>query len=39
MIERLTGGLLKPVNNRLFEMLTHVRNERGLDRLAEAVEG
>jgi hypothetical protein len=38
MVEHPTGGLLKPVNNRLFEMITYVRNARGLDRLAELAE-
>jgi uncharacterized protein YndB with AHSA1/START domain len=38
MVEHPTGGLLKPLNNRLFEMATHLRNERALDRLARLVE-
>jgi hypothetical protein len=38
MVESPTGELLKPMNNGLFEMFTYVRNGRGLDRLADAVE-
>jgi uncharacterized protein YndB with AHSA1/START domain len=38
MLEHPTGGLLKPMNNRLFELIAHVRNTRGLDRLADLVE-
>ena len=40
MVESPTGGLLKPINNPLLELLTHLRNRRGLarlGRLAEAV--
>lgn len=38
MVETPIGGLLKPVNNPLFELLTHVRNKRGLGRLARLAE-
>ena len=32
------GGLLKPINNPLLELLTHLRNRRGLGRLARLAE-
>ena len=38
MVETPIGGLLKPVNNPLLELLTHVRNKRGLGRLARLAE-
>ena len=38
MVECPTGGLLKPLNNALLEMLAHARNGRGLERLADTAE-
>jgi hypothetical protein len=37
MVERPIGGLLKPINNGLLEMVTHARNGREFDRLARIV--
>ena len=37
MVECPTGGLLKPMNNRMLELLAHARNGRGLDRLEAAL--
>jgi uncharacterized protein YndB with AHSA1/START domain len=38
MVESPTGGLLKPINNPLLELLTHLRNRRGLGRLGRLAE-
>lgn len=38
MTEYPTGGLAKPVDNPALELLTYVRNARGLDRLARLAE-
>lgn len=38
MTEFPTGGLLKPVHNPVFDLLTHLRNSLGLDRLARLAE-
>jgi uncharacterized protein YndB with AHSA1/START domain len=38
MVESPTGGLIKPINNPVLELLTHLRNKRGLDRLARLAE-
>ena len=38
MVESPTGGVLKPLNNPVLELLTHLRNKRGLSRLARLAE-
>jgi uncharacterized protein YndB with AHSA1/START domain len=38
MVESPTGGVLKPLNNPVLEFLTHLRNKRGLSRLARLAE-
>jgi uncharacterized protein YndB with AHSA1/START domain len=38
MVESPIGGVLKPLNNPLLELLTHLRNKLGLDRLARLAE-
>ena len=38
MTESPTGGVLKPLNNPVLEYLTHLRNRRGLGRLARLAE-
>ena len=38
MTEVPTGGLLKRIHNPLIDLLTHLRNARGLDRLARLAE-
>jgi carbon monoxide dehydrogenase subunit G len=38
VVEHTVGGLARPLNNRLLEMVTHIRNARGLDRLARQTE-
>jgi hypothetical protein len=38
MVEQPTGGLLKPLNNGLLEMVAYQRNGRALDRIAKLAE-